>query len=187
MTDIKAPENFKLLYPSEEIAMVVRKLGSEITAWAKSVREEQGEDLIAIPVLRGGIFFFADLVRHTGCSVEMAPVQTWAYEQGQNNEQREQVKIRGEVGATNRSVLLIDDVCDSGRTLKALTERMFEIGAKEVKSAVLIKRSIEQEIFEPDYIGFEYPGSEWFVGYGMEDRERWRNLPSIYTLQTADK
>jgi len=187
MADIKTPDNFKLLHSPEEISQAVHRLGVEVTGWAETVWQEQGRDIIAIPVLRGGIFFFADLVRQIGRSVEMAPVQTWAYEQGQNEMQKERVEIRGEVGAKDRSVLLIDDVCDSGRTLKALTERMYEIGAKEVKSAVLLKRSIEQKIFEPDYIGFEYPGTEWFVGYGMEDRERWRNLPAIFTLHETNK
>ena len=81
-----------------------------------------------------------------------------------------------------RSVILMDDVCDSGKTLAALKSRLLEVGAVEVRSAVLIKRVLEQPTFEPDYVGFRYSGKEWFVGYGMDDRSRWRNLGSIFVV-----
>ena len=87
------------------------------------------------------------------------------------------------VAVEGRSVLLVDDVCDSGRTSAELTQRFIKLGAREVRSAVLIKRILPHETFNPDWIGFEYNGPEWFVGYGMDDCDRWRNLGSIYIIQ----
>ena len=178
------PSNFRLQYDSTAIAKAVHSLGEEITSWAQEVWADSQKDIIGIPVLRGGIFFYADLVRHINHSVECAPVRTWAYEVDQTGVMLNSVKLSLEgVEPEGRSVLLIDDICDSGRTLHALTEAFLKAGAKEVKAAVLIRRAMEHETFDPQYVGFEYQGEEWFVGYGMEDKERYRNLDSIYIIE----
>lgn len=158
-------------------------MGHEISSWAEQVRRGSNSDLVAIPVLRGGIFVFADLVRYISSSVHISPAQSWAYRSGENNVVRDQVSVNLEaVPAQGRHVLVIDDICDSGRTLKVLTESLRGMGALEVRSAVLIRRKVEPEVFVPEYVGFNYNGPEWFVGYGMDDAERFRNLDSVYTI-----
>ena len=178
------PANFKLLYDQKAIAESVARMGREITAWAETVWQESHTDVVTIPVLRGGIFFFADLVREIRPSVEIAPIRTWVYESEKNNVQHEQAKISLEgVHVKGRSVLLVDDICDSGKTLKMLSETFLGLGALDVRSAVLVKRVMDQETFNPTWVGQLYRGPEWMVGYGMEDCNRWRNLPSIYIIQ----
>lgn len=180
------PANFQLQYKREEIDAAVHRMGGEITTWAKQVWQESHSDVVAIPVLRGGIFFFADVVRQIDASVEIAPIRTWVYESVENNVQREEARVSLEgVHVRGRSVLLVDDICDSGKTLKLLTKMLYEQGALEVKSAVLVKRILKEETFNPDWIGFSYHGSEWMVGYGMEDCNRWRNLQSIYVIRQS--
>lgn len=180
------PANFKLQYTREDIDAAVRRLGQDITAWAHSVWEESHTDLVVIPVLRGGIFFFADLVRHIDASVEIAPVRTWVYDPRDNNSQHSEVRVSMEdVHVRGRSVLLVDDICDSGKTLKILTKAFSNAGALNVRSAVLVKRLMDKTTFDPDWTAFEYPGLEWMVGYGMDDCNRWRNLPSIYIIQQS--
>ena len=177
------PAYFSLQYSREQITGVVQTLGSEITPWAEQVYRESAKDVLCIPILRGGIFFFADLVREIRESIEVAPVKTEAYEPGQNEVAVAEVKVSMEgVNPAGRSVLLVDDICDSGRTLDALTRIFLKQGAAEVRSAVLIKRELPEPGFNPEYTGFTYTGTEWFVGYGMEDGDRWRNLPEIYII-----
>ena len=60
---------------------------------------------------------------------------------------------------------------------------MQRAGAKEVRSAVLIKREVAGVNYEPEYIGFRHGGKEWFVGYGMDYHERWRNLAEVYIVK----
>lgn len=180
----RLPEYFVPCYSKEAIAVEVRRLGKELSPWAEQVFAESGKDVLCIPILRGGIFFFADLVREVQQSIELAPVKTTAYEPGVNQAATDAVTVHlDEVEAAGRSVLLVDDICDSGRTLKALTRAFLQRGAAEVRSAVLIKRDVKEETFDPDYVGFSYQGPEWFVGYGMEDGDRYRNLPGIFTIQ----
>lgn len=177
------PANFKIQYDEAAIAGAIGRLGREIDGWAREVRAGSSTDLLTIPVLRGGIFFFADLVRHIRHSVEIAPVSAWSYETGENV-QRDSVSVdAGKVAVEGRSILIVDDVCDSGRTLAELTEYFRKLGAASVRSAVLIKRVMPHQTFDPNWIGFQYEGPEWFVGYGMDDCDRWRNLGSIYIIQ----
>ena len=180
------PSNFQSLYPAPEIAKTIQRMGKDISAWAQQVWDRSHTDILTIPVLRGGIFFFTDLVREISHSVELVPTFSQAYEDNENNVQRKEMKVDlGSIPARGRALLLIDDICDSGRTLEVMTEKLKEAGAQEVRSAVLVKRVLDTKTFEPDWVGFQYNGPEWLVGYGMDDCNRWRNLDSIYIIQKA--
>jgi hypoxanthine phosphoribosyltransferase len=177
------PNHYKLLHSREEIAASVLRVGREITIWAKEVHGNTGDDVVAIPILRGAIFFFADLVRAVGASVEIAPARTWGYRPEVNGEPAENVKVDiSGVPVKGRSLLLVDDICDSGRTLAKLSQQLLDAGASAVRSAVLVKRVVPKREFVPDWFCFLYDGPEWVVGYGMDDRDRWRNLPYISTI-----
>lgn len=179
------PANYKLIYNRAQINDAVRLLAKKISPWLWETREKTGQDVLALPVLRGGIFFFCDLARQLEHSVELRLARTWAYEPGTQNASKEIRIDLSDVDAKDRSVLLIDDICDSGRTLKALQASLLKSGARAVRSAVLIRRLIEPLTYEPEYCGFEFLGPDWFVGYGMEDAEQWRNLPEIYTIERS--
>ena len=180
------PSYFHPLYSAQDISSRVSDLGTEITAWAREVWTSSHTDIITIPVLRGGIFFFADLVRAIDHSVELIPTSTSSYQDGVNNIQKDEVGVDlSAIPARGRSLLLIDDICDSGRTLQVLTDKLREMGAAEVRSAVLVKRKLDRQTFSPEWFGFEFPGDEWLVGYGMDDCNRWRNLPAIYTIRKS--
>ena len=178
------PANFQLIYPEDQIRASVQRIGAGISDWASKIWNDSHTDIVAVPVLRGGIFFFADLVRSVRFSIEISPVKTWGYVTAVNAAKLDKVKVdMSGVPARGRRVLLVDDICDSGHTLAALKENFLEAGAIEVRSAVLIQRTSANETFRPDWIGFTYDGPEWFVGYGMEDSERWRNLPAVYIIK----
>ena len=181
---MQLPARYKLQYSAKDIEAQVERIGAEVTAWADEVRTRSGEDILGIPVLRGGIFFFADLVRKIRCSVRIAPVKTWGYESSTNQIIPGGVKVNlVDIAARDRHVLLIDDICDTGRTLRAVAETLMSAGACEVRSAVLIKRILTDETYEPNYVGFRFHGAEWLVGYGMDDAEQWRNLGAIHVIK----
>lgn len=180
------PGHYRLQYTEDQIRESVARLGTEISGWASQVAIRSGRDILAIPVLRGGIYFFADLSRQITCSIELAPGRARSYENTGHAVQSSQVSLNLDgVDVTGRSVLLIDDICDSGRTLSLLTRFLVESGAVEVRSVVLIKREMENSAFEPNWKGFAFRGPEWFIGFGMDDCSRWSNLPSIYVIDPA--
>jgi hypoxanthine phosphoribosyltransferase len=180
------PEHYKLIYNRLQIGDAVKTIAKQVSPWLNEAREQTGQDVVAIPVMRGGMFFFCDLARQLDYSVDLRLARTWGYDIGSHSASKEIRIDLSDVDAKDRSILLIDDICDSGRTLKALQQNLLKAGARAVRSAVLIRRLIEPLTYEPEYCGFEFLGSDWFVGYGMEDNERWRNLPEIYTIENPD-
>jgi hypoxanthine phosphoribosyltransferase len=178
------PAHFSLKFSEKDIAKRVEALGEEIGAWCHGVWNDSHTDVLAIPVLRGGIFFFADLVRAINSSVEIAPVRPEAYEADLNGQPRSEVQIYAEkLAVKGRVVLVVDDVCNSGRTLEELEKALIARGAREVRTVVLVRRLLDRPTFVPCWTGFQYVGPEWFVGYGMDDVERWRNLPGVYIIK----
>jgi len=80
-------------------------------------------------------------------------------------------------------VLVVDDICDSGRTLAELATVCRARGAASVRTAVLVHRVIPESRHTPDHAAFRYEGREWFTGYGMDDRSWRTNYPSVYVLR----
>lgn len=181
------PSHYNLIYSRIQINEAVKTISRQISPWLKEVKDQTDQDVLALPVMRGGMFFFCDLARQLDYSVDLRLARTWGYNVGSQNASKE-IKIDlSDVEPKDRSILLIDDICDSGRTLKALQQSLLKAGARAVRSAVLIRRLIEPMTYEPEYCGFEFLGQDWFVGYGMEDNERWRNLPEIYTIENTSE
>ena len=183
---MQIPANFKRAFTSEMIAASVARVGRQVTEWARDAEQRTGEQVLAVCVLRGGAPFFVDLIRAVETSVEPAYCRTWAYSSDVNSHMLSPTgKVRvsvEEVVAGNRAIVIVDDICDTGATLGKLQRVFLDLGAAEVKSAVLIHRLVESSTFRPDWTAFEYSGSEWFVGYGMEDRNRFSNLSEVYTI-----
>ncbi len=180
----QVPASFVVQFSPKQIAERVAELGAEIGSWCERVWDESHTEVMMIPVMRGGVFFFSDLVRQISSSVEIVPVRTEAYEASVSGVMKDKVKIHSEgLAVKGRVVLVVDDLCDSGRTLEALEKELLERGAREVRSVVLIRRLLNKPTFVPCWVGFEYSGLEWFVGYGMDDGERWRNLPGVYIIR----
>ena len=180
----RVPKNFVLAYSADQIRSRLEVLAEEISPWLCAVEEETGEQALAICVLRGGAFFFADLLRAFSVSVEPMFCRASSYSSEQNEQVGAQVNVSLESDCiSGRGVLLVDDICDTGATLARLSEIVRERGAREVKSAVLIHRQVPESTFAPAWAAFVYPGREWFVGYGMEDRNHFSNLPEVYLLQ----
>ena len=137
--EFQIPSNFVLHYSPEMIRTRVVQMGDEIGKWAAEEYRRTGTQLLAIPVLRGGIFFFTDLVRELGISVDIAPVRTWAYDATQNTLQHEiKVNLDG-VAAERRSVLIIDDIATTGATLNACAAALYQNGAEKVYGLTLAR------------------------------------------------
>lgn len=184
VTNQVLPERFELMYPEGQIQACVNHLGTEIQTWVKEAEAKTKKDVVCIPIMRGGFYFAADLMRRFTSSVELAPITTSSYSSSTNNTPHITVQVdTRSLDVNGRAVLLIDDICDSGRTLAVLSEKLQLAGVAEVHSAVLIYRKTSNVMHDPRWKGFSYDGPEWFVGYGMEDSGRWRNLTSVYRIR----
>ena len=177
------PIEFKLFKTREEIAQYVNKLGQEISTWLSQLPEN--ERVIAMPIMRGAFFFGADLLRAVNSPVQISPYRVKRYDATTNKPLNDIEKLGDfDVDVRGRRILIIDDICDTGITLHRLTNALKELGATEVRSSVLIRREIpEVETFSPEYVGIHYSGPEYFVGYGLDNMDLWRNTPDLYIME----
>ena len=143
----------------------------------------QGQELTFVMVLKGSICFASDLIRRLQTPVILETVQCKSY--GQNGSLRGDLTISGvdSLDIEGKHVLVIDDIFDSGLTLKHVLESLERKSPKTLASAVLLSKQIPREhSVQPDYILFTIE-NEFVVGYGLDYKEQYRGLRGIYTLK----
>ena len=164
----------KVLISREEIAAKVAELGQQISA------DYEGQELLAICVLKGAIIFTADLLRHLTVDVSLDSISVSSY--GQATRSSGVVRFLKDLDESieGRHVLLIEDIIDTGLTLKYLTENLWSRKPKSLK--ILDKPSRRKVDIKPDYCGFTIPDS-FVVGYGLDYAQRYRHLPDVGILK----
>lgn len=179
-----ATPDMKLTYTAEQIKSRTAELAKEINEWMNFTLDPKREQLLAVCVLRGGVFFFSDLLRELDQSVDPVFCRAESYPAETLPVQGKGVKVSvDEVKPAGRNVLIVDDICDTGLTLLKLHNLFLELGAKSVRSCVLVHREGASSKYEPAWHAFTYTGPEWFVGYGFDNgNDRYRNLPDVYVV-----
>lgn len=148
---------------------------------AKDIAARDHRDLLVVSVLKGSFIFAADLIRamhDAGISPEVEFIMISSYGAGTTSGA---VKVLRDIDndVTGRDVLLIDDILESGKTLKFTRELMLSRGARSVSIAVLLdKHSRRQTEVDADFVGFACP-DEFVVGYGMDVGHAFRELPFV--------
>jgi hypoxanthine phosphoribosyltransferase len=167
-------KNIEVLFP----ASVIARRNSEL---AKEIASRNFHNLLVIAILKGSFIFAADLIRalhEAGSSPHVEFVFISSYGSGRTSGA---VKVLRDIehSVTGRDVLLIDDILESGKTLKFTRELLLSRGAKSVSIAVLLdKRARRQTDIEADFVGFTCPDC-FVVGYGMDDAHAFRELPFV--------
>ena len=154
---------------------------------ARDVVRDLGPDFVLAPVLTGGFVFGADLARalsRAGADPEIDFVQLASYGAGRESSGLVRV-IKDFTHAVNgQTVLLVDDVLDSGRSLAHAKAMLTERGAARVAVAVAVRKDKPRAVpIEADYAAFDAPGDAFLVGYGMDDAGGKRGLPGIGVLR----
>ncbi len=165
-----------VLIGETEIAARVRELAADLG------RDFAGKDLLVVALLTGTVPFLADLIRHIALPMRLDFMGVSSY--GNNTAPGELVFTKElRLEACDRDVLLVDDILDTGRTLRAVINKLNALQPRSLKTCVLLeKKSRRTETIPADYIGFEVP-DEFVIGYGLDYAERYRNLPFIGVLK----
>lgn len=169
----------KILVTEQQIQDAIDKVAADIRM------KEAGRPLTVIAIMTGSIVFLADLMRKLDQPIRVGVVQTSSYRGGT---QRGALTINSDMmlDVEGRDVLLVDDIFDTGHTLNEVIAMIDELGPKSIKSAVLLLKRGRQEVqMRPDYVGFEIP-DEFVVGYGLDYRDMYRNLPYLAALEDSD-
>ncbi|MCZ8184374.1 MAG: hypoxanthine phosphoribosyltransferase [Beijerinckiaceae bacterium] len=157
-------------------------ISQRIEALAAEIRDAEPRELLVIAILRGSFIFAADLVRalhRVGMAPSVEFMQLASYHSGMASSG--QVTIIKDIDnqVTDRDVLLIDDILESGRTLAFAKDLLSARGARRVMAAVLIEKPVPRAVqFKADFVGFEAP-DKFLVGYGMDVAHKFRELPFV--------
>jgi hypoxanthine phosphoribosyltransferase len=174
----KPGHQLQMLISEADIRRRVESLAVQIE------RDFQDRPLTVIGVLKGSVFFLVDLLRRLRLPVRLEFLRASSYGQGTVSSGRVHLTPL-EQDLSDRDVLVVDDILDSGRTLAAVVEHVRGFGPRSIKTCVLVdKRKERAQPFEADYKAFEIP-DVFIVGYGLDYAEQYRNLPYIASVQEA--
>jgi hypoxanthine phosphoribosyltransferase len=166
-----------ILVPADDLARRVRELAAEVS------RDYAGKDLVLIGVLKGAVFFLADLMRAIEIPVEVDFMAVASY--GSATKSSGVVRILKDLDAAidGRDVLIVEDIVDSGLTLQYLLRNLAGRNPRSLEvCALLIKPERRKVELETRYVGFEIP-DRFAIGYGLDHAERYRNLPYVAALK----
>lgn len=171
------PDILKVLYSQDDIHAITTRLGAELK------RDYAGKNPLVVCILKGAIMFMTDLVREIDDYMELDFMDVSSY--GDATESSGEVKIIKDLDASvkDRDVLIVEDIVDTGSTLKYLTDIFKTRKAKSVRICALMDKPEGRVVdVQADYVGTTVP-NEFVVGYGLDYAERYRNLPYIGVLK----
>ena len=169
----------EILVQPDELAHRVRELAEEISA------DYAGKDVLLIGVLKGAVFFLADLMRQleVDCEVDFMAVSSY----GSSTDSSGVVRILKDLDASieGRHVLIVEDIVDSGLTLSYLFRMLGARSPASLEVCALLTKPDRREVDMPiRYVGFEIP-NKFAIGYGLDHAERYRNLPYVAVLNES--
>ena len=165
-----------VLIDRDRLQRRIAELGEEISA------DYGGRDLLLVGVLKGAVFFMADLMRGLTipCEIDFMAISSY----GDSTDSSGVVRILKDldINIEGRAVLVVEDIIDSGRTLRYLMRNLQARQPASLEVCALLTKPARRETDVPvRYIGFEIP-NRFVVGYGLDFAERYRNLPYVGVL-----
>jgi len=170
----------RVLISRERLAQRVRELARQITLDA-----EGGGDMTIVAIMTGALVFCGDLIREIPLSMKMGLLMVSSYPGVSTRAQGIKVLGRHVGDIRGHQVLIVDDILDSGGTIRQVVPTIQEMGPASVRSCVLLRKDRPSaRTVHVDYVGFDIP-DEFVVGYGLDFNGYYRNLPEIVTLKPA--
>lgn len=167
----------KILVTEEELADITKKLGEQIT------RDYAEKKLLIVGVLKGSIYFLTDLSRHIDLPCQLDFIQASSY--GNSTISSGVIKITKDIAEdlTGFDVLLVEDILDTGKTLKHIHDMLIKRNPESIAVITLLDKPSRREAdIHADYVGVDVPNA-FVVGYGLDYDQFYRNLPYIGILK----
>jgi hypoxanthine phosphoribosyltransferase len=169
----------EVLISAEQIRQRLDEVAADIA------RAYNGRPVTVVGILTGALIFVADLIRRIDLPLRVAFITASSYRGSATTPGRLEVRDELLPDLTDRHVLLLDDILDTGKTLTRVVAHLINRGAASVKVGVLLRKIGRQEVpFEPDFVGFTIP-DKFVIGYGLDYDDEYRHLPYIGILPTG--
>lgn len=166
----------RILLSEEEIVNRCKELGKQISM------DYAGKRLVLVGLLKGSVPFMSELMKRIECDTEIDFMDVSSYA---GTESQGDVRIVKDLDRSPKDddILIVEDIVDTGRTLKTVKKLLLSKGASSVKIVTLLDKPDRRVVeIEPDYCGFIVP-NEFVVGYGLDFNQKYRNLPYIGVLK----
>lgn len=165
----------KVLVSEGQIKDRVGELGREVLAKGE-------EEVMIVILLKGALVFAADLFREMPIKLDVECLNISSYHGGMESSGNVEFLDKCLPDFSGKRVIVVDDIFDTGLTMKVVCEEIGQHGAVSVESCVLLAKEKQRDVdYEPDYVGFVI-GDEFVVGYGLDYGGKYRNLPYIGVL-----
>ena len=170
----------RVLIPRARIAERVSELASEI---ARTYETDAADGLTLVTILSGAIIFLADLMRRLPLRMKIGLITVSSYA-GATTQSRGAKELQGlNVDVAGRHVLVVDDILDTGGTLRLVRDRLAEHGPRSIRTCVLLRKPSKAPPDLPaDFVGFDIE-DVFVVGYGLDYNDHYRNFPDIGVLR----
>ena len=166
----------EVLIGEEALQSRISELGAEISA------DYEGRDLLLVGVLKGAVFFMADLMRRLTVPCEIDFMAISSYGAATNSSGVVRILKDLDINIAGRDILVVEDIIDSGLTLSYLMRNLESREPASLEICALLTKPERREIDVPvKYVGFEIP-NRFVIGYGLDFAERYRNLPYVGVL-----
>ncbi len=177
----------RVLIQEEQLRRKIGELGAEISGDYREMSGEVagGRPLLTVGVLRGGVIFLADLIRAIEIPLGYDFITVSSY--GNATSPGELRLLKDLVDPVEgRDVLIVEDIVDTGRTVRFIQQTLHNRRVRSLKTCALIDKRARREVeVELDYVGFRLEEDEFLVGYGLDYAGLYRNLPYVASLKPA--
>lgn len=170
----------RIVVSREEIAETCKRLGKQLT------EDYQDKDVLVVGILRGAALFMMDIVREMDCHLEIDFMDVSSYHGGTSSSGEVKIIKDLDTAVEGRHILIVEDIVDTGRTLKYIMDLLKYRKAASVKVCALTDKPegrVDKDV-KADYVGIEVP-NEFLVGYGLDYDQKYRNLPYIGVLKES--
>ena len=162
----------EVLIDEETISKRIIQLADQIN------NDYKGEKLTLICILKGSLYFYADLSRKINLDTELEFIRVSSYD-GENSTGKIDFKLDLDEEVTNKNVIVVEDIVDTGNTLDSLLKHLKKQKPKSLKLCTLLDKKDRRETEVPiDYVGFKIP-NHFVIGYGLDLDQKYRNIPEI--------
>lgn len=164
------------LFSRAQIEQRVAEMGQQISA------DLAGSDVIALCVLKGAVFFCTDLVRNMSIDVAMDFIQISSYGNQKYSSGVVTILKEPQLDMKGKAVLIVEDIIDSGLSMREVFNYIESRGAAKVKTATFLDKPKARKVpFHADYVGFSIE-PQFVIGYGLDFAEKYRNIPEVQVL-----
>lgn len=167
----------EVLVTKDELQKINERLGAQIT------KDFEGKNLLVVGILKGSLYFMADLTRYIDLPLKLDFLAVSSYGSGTTSTGSVKIVKDIDIDLTGYDVLLVEDILDSGRTLHYVSKMLSAKGANSISIVTLLDKPDRRVVdLTPDYVGCDVP-DEFVVGYGLDYDQQYRNIPYIGALK----